>query len=77
MGNEELNQPIPGPGQPLPNANNINQLRQAIQNDPNFLQNMMSTLATSNPQLFQVKIRKIEIFLLINYRQSTPTLRNF
>jgi UV excision repair protein RAD23 len=63
MGNEELNQPIPGPGQPLPNANNINQLRQAIQNDPNFLQNMMSTLATSNPQLFQAINSNPEEFL--------------
>lgn len=51
-----VNQNQGGAGNPLlsNNSTDINQLREAIQNDPNLLQNIMSSLAQVNPQLYQV-----------------------
>lgn len=68
MENEEFNQapiqPPQGSGQALGSNAEMSQLREAMRNDPNFLQNIMSTLATSNPQLFQVILFHKEIFII-------------
>lgn len=52
MENEEGNIPVQSP---LNNSPDMNQLREAIRNDPSFLQNIMSSLAQTNPQLLQVR----------------------
>ena len=76
-----LNLPSPGVGQEGVNSNDpmINQIRQAIRNDPNFLQSMMSNLATTNPQLFQVFLDIIYFFVnkLVFNRLSAAILSNF
>ena len=45
-----------GAGLGLPNSQMLSQLRAAIQQDPSVLQQILSQLATTNPQLYQVTI---------------------
>ena len=40
----------------MPNSQMLSQLRAAIQQDPSVLQQILSQLATTNPQLYQVII---------------------